>query len=402
MLEKKRLKRNYIDVQTLFRDTNNKSPNILDIKFVPEVFTAGKNIFKLKPNNKIISSNFPIDIEILDKNGEPIYHEILKSKEKTDLINVSVYVYETTPAGQCTITILSTVTTDRTGRRLTRENIKKHNYKYTHTLSVDPKKQNESEIIYSKEPEISIKEKSFSVIEEINAPNKLTTTSGFGNYELREDGTPRLTARNNLFDEDFIDGTIYFGSLSSDYRPSVAIRPFEYTSSIKSVVSPRQVNLKDAVYITGSDGVFRTVSSVTNQPYTIKYYKKPTIRNITQNIKTYAQIDISGLDPEVGNTSRIKVFAKSAVKPNQSYELIYDDVVLKNNRLVDTGSKFIEYPIGIFQKNVTVKSAGTQVTYDLDTSSSYWNAISVNGAPTDIVNIRFVDRRSCSDLREPD
>ncbi len=284
MLEKKRLKRNYIDVKALFRDNNNKSPNILDIRFIPEVFTAGKNIFKLKPNNKVISNKFPIDIEILDKNGEPIYHEILKSKEKTDLINVSVYVYETVPAGECTITILSTIIQDRTGRPLTRDNIKKHNYKYTHTLSVDPKKQNDSEILYSKPPEISIKEKSFSVIEEINLPTKLSVASGFGNYELKEDGTPRLTARQNLFNTDFVDGKITFGTLGSDYRPNVSIRPFQYTSSISSVVGPRQINLKDPVYITGSDGVNRTISSVTNQPYIIEYYKSPTVRNITQNI----------------------------------------------------------------------------------------------------------------------
>lgn len=61
----------------------------------------------------------------------------------------------------CSVTILATIVKDRLGNPLTNKNIKLHNYKYIHRLNVDSSKLNDSEIIYSKEPIITVKEKNF-------------------------------------------------------------------------------------------------------------------------------------------------------------------------------------------------------------------------------------------------
>ena len=85
MIEKKKFKRDYINTQTRYTETNNNSANILNITFMPELFTAGKNLFRFKPNSMFISKTFPINIEILDLNGNPIYHEVLRKKERDNL-----------------------------------------------------------------------------------------------------------------------------------------------------------------------------------------------------------------------------------------------------------------------------------------------------------------------------
>ena len=43
-------KRNLQDVQTLITEKDNLSFNFLNVSSVPDKFTAGKNIFKIKPN----------------------------------------------------------------------------------------------------------------------------------------------------------------------------------------------------------------------------------------------------------------------------------------------------------------------------------------------------------------
>ena len=374
MQKKKRLKRNYVNLRTLFRDTNTLSNDILNISFMPPVFTAGKNIFKFKPNKNVVSANFPISIEVLDRNGNPIYHESLKEKDNSGLINISVYIYGDVLSGPCSVTILATVLKDRLGNPLTQKNIKLHNYKYTHRLSVDSTKLNDSEIIYSKSPEITVKEKKFSLIEENHPTGKLTIVSGSSNYEVRTDGVVVLTTRDSIFTDDFVNGIVKVSSLPAGFKPSIETGSFSYTGSITEVLGPKQVILSDAIFATSSYGIITRIDTSESQLYVIDYYKKATTRTVTENIKSYAQIDISNLDPLVGNTSRVKVFSKSSNKPNQSFESIYDANVEINNILVDSSSKLLQNPIGIFGGDIDVSTT-------IVGPSTYWEAIGVNNAP---------------------
>jgi hypothetical protein len=375
MIEKKKFKRDYINVSTKYRELNNNSTNILNITFMPELFTAGKNLFRFKPNPMFISEKFPINIEVLDKNGKPIYHEVLRKKERDKSINVAVYVYDSVPIGECSITILSTVYRDLNGILLPNNAITKYNYKYIHTLSVDKTKVNDSEIIYKKEPTVTLEEKKFSVIEEKFNTQKPSGSIGFATYSFK-DSVPTLTNFSNDFRKEFEGGKIFFSTLSSTRFPSAPTASFEYSSSIVAVINPNQLILKDPVYFSGTDGTYRPVSSIENQEYNISYNNIADSRTVTQNVKSYAKLDISNLEPEVGNVSRIKVFVKSANRPNQAYE--FD--VNNNNWLVDPDSNLIEDPIGTFTKNVDLNFAGVPSISSAN-AYNYWKPISVNGAP---------------------
>lgn len=379
MIEKKRFKRDFINVKTRYTETNNNSANILNITFMPELFTAGKNLFRFKPNPMFISEKFPINIEILDANGKPIYHEVLRKKERDKSINVAVYIYDSTLIGGCSITLLCTVYRDLNGILLPKNAVTKYNYKYIHTLSVDKTKVNDSEIIFAKEPKITLEEKKFSVVEEKFTNQKPSGSIGFAKYSLK-DSVPTLTNFSNNFRKEFEGGKIFFPTLSSTRFPNVATASFEYSSSIVAVINPNQLILKDPVYFSGTDGAYRPVSSIENQEYNISYNNIADSRTVTQNVKSYAKLDISNLETEVGNISSIKVSVKSPNRSAQTYE--FD--VNKNNLLVDSDSNLIENPIGTFSKSASLDFAGVPTTSSLNTYN-FWKTVSVNGAPTAII-----------------
>lgn len=379
MIEKKKFKRDYINTQTRYTETNNNSANILNITFMPELFTAGKNLFRFKPNSMFISKTFPINIEILDLNGNPIYHEVLRKKERDKSINVAVYGYDSVPVGQCSVTILCTVYRDLNGILLPNNQVQKYNYKYIHTLSVDKTKVNDSEIIFAKEPTITLEEKKFSIVEEKFTNQKPSGSIGFATYSLI-DSVPTLTNFSNAFRKEFEGGKIFFPTLSSTRFPSAATASFEYSSSIVAVVNPNQLILKDPVYFSGVDGTYRSVSSIANQEYNISYSNLADSRTVTQNVKSYAKLDISNLETEVGNVSNIKVSVKSPNRSAQAYE--FD--VNTNNLLVDPDSNLIENPIGTFSKNVSLDFAGVPTTSSLNTYN-FWKTVAVNGAPSAII-----------------
>jgi alpha-tubulin suppressor-like RCC1 family protein len=381
MIEKKRLKRNYVDVQTNIDDFNNLSEGILNITKLPEVFTSGKNVFKFSPNFDVVDIGYPIYIEILDSSGEPVFHEVLEFQEKDDSINVVVYVYETTKPGDCILTILSTIFVDRDGNPLNADEVFEQNYKYTHNLKINTKKKNDSEIIYLHYPQISIQEKRYSILEEKFDPEKQKTISGSADYFLSDGQVPILRARENLFKKDYENATIWFPYLSNEIIPNLTTSSFSYTSSIQKVLTPYQIFLDSRVYATSSMEVSNEIISSINQPYYITYNKIPLERNSTKNIKSFAVVDIYNLDPEAGHVSRVKVFGKSATKPNQSYELFYDGAITEKNYLVTASNYFVELPIGVFGDEIKVFDFETKVTGSIN-PYSYWKTTSIKGAPT--------------------
>lgn len=381
MLEKKRLKRNYIDVQTNIDDFNNLSEGILNITSLPEVFTAGKNLFKFSPNFDVIDIGSPIYIEILDSEGETIFHEVLEYQEKDNSINVSVYVYESTPPGECTLTILCSIFVDRDGNPLNSEEIFDKNYKYTHNLKVNNKKKNNSEIIYLHYPQVSIHEKTYSILEERFDSEKQQTITGFGDYFLSDEKVPILRARENLFKKDYENATIWFPYISNEVVPNFTTSSFSYTSSVQKVLTPYQLYLENPLYVSSSRNISDEILSSINQPYYITYNNISKQRNSTKNIKSFAVVDIHGLDPEAGNVSRLKVFGKSSTKPNSSYELFYDGQIPEKNYLVSSSNYFVEIPIGVFSDEITIYDFDTKTTSSVN-PYSFWQTTSIKGAPT--------------------
>ena len=66
-----------LDLPVYFEDTSLTSPDYFQVSEFPDRLTAGKNLIKLRGNSSNIQSNTLLGTEILDYNGDPIYHEIV-------------------------------------------------------------------------------------------------------------------------------------------------------------------------------------------------------------------------------------------------------------------------------------------------------------------------------------
>ena len=85
------------------RDTSLTSEDYFNITDWPNSFTAGKNLFKIRANNNNLVRDSQIYVEILDFNGNPVYSEPINYIEHDGTRVISVYVYETTSPGLCTV-----------------------------------------------------------------------------------------------------------------------------------------------------------------------------------------------------------------------------------------------------------------------------------------------------------
>ena len=74
------------------RDTSLLSNGLFDIVDFPEKLTAGKNLFKIRMQNDRFVDKSTVQVEILDFNGTPIYHEPLNYIEKDDYSLCKVFV----------------------------------------------------------------------------------------------------------------------------------------------------------------------------------------------------------------------------------------------------------------------------------------------------------------------
>ena len=138
MIQYRRLKRNLIKLNTRYVDLKQNSADFFNVTFMPEVFTSGKNTFKFKPNYDNISQSHPIIIEVLDSNGNNIFHHITELQDEDGSNIVSVYVYSTTDIGDGTVTFVGTSKVDTSLNKLNRNDIAENNIKYIHRMNVDP------------------------------------------------------------------------------------------------------------------------------------------------------------------------------------------------------------------------------------------------------------------------
>jgi hypothetical protein len=377
------VKRNLDSINSKYVDIDNKSPLYLNITQIPTVFTAGVNTFKFKPT-EFVSTKEQILIEILDKGQNPILTQILNYKEIDGTRVVSVEINNTIPSGKCTIFFIASILYTKGKVRIPKRFLNQNNYKYIHNITIDNTKENESDIIYTNAPVARMRETIYPIVEEKFTTQKGISITGTGIY-TNIDGRPKLTATNgNFFPKNVTNGTIVFQQPSDNITPKITYTPikFFYSSSIARIKTPLEIELSKELFLQGPQGQRTKVSRAYDQTYYIKYNKDASEKNITQNRKTYAVLDIDNLTPTTGDVSRIKVFAKSSSRPKSEYETLYDGEVEPRNVFVDTSPQalLIDNPIGMFDTDVTVNIFGTNQSASLS-PASYWEAVSYNNAP---------------------
>jgi hypothetical protein len=149
-------------VPVYFEDTSLTSPDYFQISEFPTRLTAGKNLFKLRGNPFNLKVGGVLGIEILDYNGDPIYHEVVDYIDEDKSRVIAIYIYEDTSPGDCTITLLAEAAIIN-GQPIPQEWQGKANIRWSRTAPVNPNVSNVSEIIFETEPEVTIVEEIIGV-----------------------------------------------------------------------------------------------------------------------------------------------------------------------------------------------------------------------------------------------
>ena len=371
-------------VPVYFEDTSLTSPDYFQISEFPTRLTAGKNLFKLRGNPQNLKVGGVLGIEILDYNGDPIYHEVVDYIDEDKSRVIAIYIYEDTSPGDCTITLLSeAVTIDN--QVVPTEWQGKPNIRWTRSVSVNPNVSNISEIIFETEPELVVEEIVGIQLDRTYSAGQFPTyTTGSVRYYLYNN-QPAIEINGGQFTSDMATGTITVNApQNATPTPNYVVATTPYVSTIKKILSPTTALLDTDYTVYSSQSISsHTYNAFGYSAFSLAYEATPTYTP-TENSQSFAYIQLKGLDPATGDVSRIKVFTNNNGTIG-SWDLV-NDVELEETEIfvTNTASLYPDQPIGIFTTQSVINTYWTASAYNGFVAASgptlLWTTASLNNA----------------------
>ena len=190
--------------------------------------------------------------EILDYNGNPIYHEVVDYIDEDKSRVIAIYIYEDTSPGDCTITLLAEAITIN-GQAVPTEWQNKANVRWSRTVPVNPNVSNISEIIFETIPEVTVQEIVGVQLNRIYSGSNQFPTYSTGQVRyFSYNNQPAIEITGGTFTSDMSTGTITVTTPSNPTpAPNYTISTTPYVSAIKKILSPTTA-LLDTEYTTYS------------------------------------------------------------------------------------------------------------------------------------------------------
>ena len=356
-----------------FEDTSLTSPDIFQITEFPTRLTAGKNLIKLKgnPDNLLIGSY--LNIEVLDYNNDPIYHEIIDYIDEDKSRVISIYIYENTSPGEAIIIIAGELK-QINGQLVPQEWQGRSNVRWSRTIQVNPTLSNNSEIIFETPPVVTLTEQIGVQLDRSYLNNTQFPTYNTGSVKyFSYNSTPAIEIQNGVFTKDMETGTV---TVTNPVNPSptsqYTISNNTYTSTIKKVLNETTLLLDTEFIVASSQSLsLHTYTEFDYSSYSLSYEATPTYAP-TQNSESFAIINIAGLEPASGDVSRIKIFVNGAGSIG-TWEQINDIELEAQELFIDTSSVYPDFKIGIIN---------SQSIIDNYWESHYYSGFSESTAPT--------------------
>jgi hypothetical protein len=351
-------------IPVFFEDTSLTSPDYFQITEFPTRLTAGKNLFKFQGNPTNLKIGSLLGIEILDYNGDPIYHEVVDYLDQDKSRVISIYVYDTTSPGDCTVIITGeAVTVD--GQQVPADWQNTTNVRWTRSCPVNPATANESEIIFESLPTVLVSEQIGVQLDRVYPNNTQFPTYNTGTITyFSYNEQPAISITGGQFDADMTGGTI---TVSNPINPrptaTYPISTTAYVSKISKVLSPSLALLETEYTAFSSQSVYiHTYDSFDASTFSIEYEATPTYVP-TENSQSFALIQIENLQPATGDIARIKVFTNNKGTVG-TWELV-NDFELEDTEIFisSTSSLFPDQSIGIFTSQSVIDTYWQAHTY---------------------------------------
>ena len=349
--------------QTFVTDTNPLSEYFRITEF-KDTFTGGKNGFLIEGSKDLLEST-EIKIQILDVEGNSVYWEpgngIPEYYEGLSKV-VSVYVYEDTPIGIGSITILGELKTYTNELGDTVEIPTEwqgiYNVKWNRSFQINRLLLNEDKVRFYRRPQVNITE----IVKPIF--NNVVTT-------VIQTGSVTGIAQSPRLDQQLAgysaptsylltinDNTNWTGSVVGTYinMPSIG-----YTTLADGVINNKELLVQNPYTVNG------LVDNFANVGYTASFNYVEGVNNLkTALTGSFAKIRLTDLTTFVGDVARVRIFRKSQ-SDLSDYQFVQEIKLESNELLVDLESytKNQEY-YGIFDnynyKNYWVTSSNELLT----------------------------------------
>lgn len=361
-------------------DTSLTSPDYFQISEFPNKLTAGKNLFKLRGHPTNLKVGGYLNIEVLDYNGDPIYHEIVDYIDEDKSRVIAIYIYEDTSPGDCVVTLTAEAV------NVPQEWQGRSNIKWSRQVPVNPNISNDSEIIFETLPTVTISEQVGTQLNRTYVGGNQFPTYSTGTVKYYSlNNQPAIELTGGSFTSDMSTGTITVATPlnalpTATYIPSTTV----YTSTIKKILSPTTALLDSLYTVYSSQSIStHTYSSFDASSFTLDYEASP-VYTPTENSESFALIEISGLQPATGDVSRIKTFMNNNGQVG-TWELINDIELTETEIFVaNTASLYPDTSVGLFTSQSIIDLYWEAHTYQGRTETTAptltWTTSSISNA----------------------
>jgi hypothetical protein len=373
------------DVYIEDRTPNSQYFNVTNL---PQVFTGGRNSF-LVGGSSALKNLSNVLIEILDANGNTIYHNPVQKYIEGTSRMISVEIYDTVASGYCTIILLGTATSTVDGQPIPLNWQDKFNVRWVRQVLVEPNLRNTSQLKLLDVPTVYVEEKRFydvdtSSFATVNIPfdvnlSPLLYSSFIKGYLISAVAPTTFSAAYY--------GAILTGSITIDGVPANVNLPITDILNTTTAFSEGYVikttdnRIVDKIYLTSGSyqtSVFNSTANITSS--TLLNYGQLSIINTNIPI-SYAKLRLVNLKTVSGEIFKSRVYSR--VYTNTStYKLIADMPTVTEELLV-TSSIRGDLPIGDFSITPTASNnwysdrlfiSSSNVTYPISGSTAYYNS----------------------------
>ena len=427
----------YLKETSMLISDNDQDSAYFEVAEVPSYLTGGKNLLLIGGNNNLLEEGSNIEVEITDTNGNPIFHEVNQYIEfGTNKRAISIYVYESTPSGLGYIVIAGVAAKRPNGNSVPKSWQNTLNVKWSKRIRIYPFRENNTRVILKTPPVIKIKE----LLREYLIPTGGVTTAateslGSGiNYSFADGsgfspgvGFGYITSPTPYFSASMVGSTISFtdinpsGATLSEFGPGGQTTDNYWTTQITEVINDTKAKVNSSyaprVVITTFVGDKATgqnliqilplnVSGFNSADYSHAYQKDIVWTSQTTNIESWAKVDISELDPMVGDLKKIKILKRS--QGFQQYELA-TEVDLDNKELLAKDDEFaLQGLLGNFSEQSTIDDyweasyTGTSTSVGslpitASNSSKFMGAVVISGSEN--LTSNFANNRESANIQ---
>jgi len=186
-------------------DNSSNSLNFFRVTEFPSKFKAGKNLIKLTANPDTLVDGSEVYIEILDYNQNPVYYEPIAYVESDGTRVISIYIYSDTAPGECTVYLAGRAQNDPdTGVQYTYSRDKSSpiylqipNVIWSRTSTIAPTEANDTEIIFTRNPNVTVTELIQPYRQPVNKFNVFTQVSS-SNATVQLTATPTISSKQAI------------------------------------------------------------------------------------------------------------------------------------------------------------------------------------------------------------